>query len=78
MCFFTDGFGLGWQFAIDQSNVDFLLPILVGTVLGQGFQALGILLVVCRVTWQMIFLIVPLAYVYILFQVCIPFFSLES
>lgn len=71
----TDWCGLGWQFSIDQSNVDFLLPILVGTVLSQGFQAFGILVVVCRVTWQMIFLIVPLASVYILFQVCIPFLS---
>jgi hypothetical protein len=63
------GVGLGWQFASDQSNVDFLLPILMGTVLAQGFQALGILIVVCQVTWQMIILIVPLAYVYFLVQV---------
>lgn len=58
------------QFATDQSNVDFLLPILLGTVLAQGFQALGILAVVCQVTWQMIIVIVPLSVVYIMFQVC--------
>lgn len=58
------------QFATDQSNVDFLLPILLGTVLAQGFQALGILAVVCQVTWQMIVIIVPLTVVYIMFQVC--------
>jgi hypothetical protein len=38
----------------------------MGTVLAQDFQALGILVVVCQVTWQMIILIVPLAYVYFL------------
>ncbi|KAG0583130.1 hypothetical protein KC19_3G111800 [Ceratodon purpureus] len=56
------------RFASDQSNLDFLLPILMGTVLSQGFQALGILVVICQVTWQMIFLILPLAYAYFLFQ----------
>jgi len=56
------------RFSLDQSNVDFLLPILLGTVLSQGFQVLGILVVLCRVTWQLVFLILPLAYLYILFQ----------
>ncbi|CAM6100625.1 unnamed protein product [Calypogeia fissa] len=56
------------RFSNDQSNIDFLIPIVLGVVLGQVSQALGILFVVCQVTWQLILLVVPLAYVFVSYR----------
>jgi hypothetical protein len=57
------------QFSNDQSTIDFMIPILLGTVLGASFQALGILFVVCQVTWQLIIIVAPLAVVFVSYRV---------
>ena len=65
------------QAATDQATLDIMLPIIFQATLAVCFTALGILVVVCQVTWQILFLLVPLLYVYYWYQVsrkrCITF-----
>ncbi|KAJ7294959.1 hypothetical protein O6H91_05G079100 [Diphasiastrum complanatum] len=56
------------RFATDQTNVDVLVPTFAGVVLATAFQSLGVLVVVVRITWQMILIILPLAWVYVRYQ----------
>lgn len=53
----------------DQATADIMLPLILGAVLGVSFASLGILVVVIQVTWQILFLLVPLSIVYYRYQV---------
>lgn len=57
------------QASTDQATMDVMLPLIFGSVLAVLFSAVGILVVVIQVTWQILILIVPLAFVYISYQV---------
>lgn len=57
------------QAATDQATLDIMLPIIFQATLALCFTALGILVVVCQVTWQILILLVPLFYVYYWYQV---------
>lgn len=57
------------QASTDQATVDIMLPLIIGSNLAVFFSTLGILFVVCQVTWQILFLVVPLGYVYYRYQV---------
>ena len=54
---------------MDQATLDVMVPLLFGAALAIIFAALGILVVVIQVTWQILFLIVPLAFIYYSYQV---------
>ncbi|KAG6545035.1 hypothetical protein Mapa_013728 [Marchantia paleacea] len=56
------------RFSVDQSNVDTLICILIGACLANISQTLGVLVVMCQVNWQMIFIIVPLFFVFCSYQ----------
>jgi hypothetical protein len=57
------------QASTDQATVDIMLPLIIGSNLAVSFTAFGILFVVCQVTWQILFLVVPLGYVFYRYQV---------
>ncbi|CAM6096367.1 unnamed protein product [Calypogeia fissa] len=52
----------------DQVDVDFYIPFMYGSILAVGFQLIGVLTVMSRVTWQLLFLIIPLAIVFVQYQ----------
>ncbi|GLJ44146.1 hypothetical protein SUGI_0920790 [Cryptomeria japonica] len=52
----------------DQGTLDFAIPMIYGSTLAVSFQLLGVLFVTCQVTWQMLFVIFPLGYVYIVYM----------
>ncbi|KAI5077532.1 hypothetical protein GOP47_0007922 [Adiantum capillus-veneris] len=45
--------------SVDMSVIDLDIPFAISFVLGMGFDFLCIVIVVCLVTWQMIFVIIP-------------------
>lgn len=49
----------------DQQKLDFDIPFLYGSSLAVGFQLIGVLFVTCKITWQMLFVIIPLGWVYV-------------
>lgn len=57
------------QASTDQATMDVMLPLFFGAVLAVVFSAIGILVVVIQVTWQILILIVPLSFVYYSYQV---------
>jgi hypothetical protein len=57
------------QASTDQATADVMLPMIFGSVLAVSFSAVGILVVVIQVTWQILILIVPLSFVYYSYQV---------
>jgi len=48
----------------DQQKLDFDIPFLYGSSLAVGFQLIGVLFVTCKITWQMLFVIIPLGWAY--------------
>lgn len=56
------------RFATDQTNVDVLLPLLMGINLALILAVVGVLIVIVQVTWYMLFIIVPLAWMYLRYQ----------
>jgi len=52
----------------DQASIDILIPLILGSTLAVAFTSIGILVVVVQVTWQILALIAPLAYVYYRYQ----------
>ncbi|KAG0586421.1 hypothetical protein KC19_2G089600 [Ceratodon purpureus] len=52
----------------DQATMDVMLPLFFGAVLAVVFSAIGILVVVIQVTWQILILIVPLSFIYYSYQ----------
>uniref|UniRef100_A0A0D6QY91 Uncharacterized protein n=1 Tax=Araucaria cunninghamii TaxID=56994 RepID=A0A0D6QY91_ARACU len=52
----------------DQVKLDFDLPFLYGTSLAVGFQLIGVLVVTCQITWQMLFVVFPLGCVYVVYM----------
>jgi len=54
----------------DQQKLDFNIPVQYGSCLADGFQLIGVLFVTCRVTWQMLFVIIPLGWVYVAYLKC--------
>lgn len=53
----------------DQQTLDFNIPIQYGSALADAFQLIGVLFVTCKVTWQMLFVIIPLGWVYVAYLV---------
>lgn len=49
----------------DQQKLDFDIPFIYGSSLANGFQLIGVLFVTCKITWQMLFVIVPLGWAYV-------------
>lgn len=57
------------QASSDQTTLDILLTFLSSGSLAVFAAAIATLVVLCQVTWQVIFVIVPLAYIYLSYQV---------
>ncbi|KAJ7561975.1 hypothetical protein O6H91_03G050700 [Diphasiastrum complanatum] len=53
----------------DQSRLDMDLPLLMASTINNIFAVLSVVLVVSSVTWQILFIVLPLGYVYIRLQV---------
>ncbi|EFJ20476.1 hypothetical protein SELMODRAFT_108621 [Selaginella moellendorffii] len=52
----------------DQVLVDFTLPFLYGSSLANGFQLIGVFLVISEITWQLLLVLLPLAWIYFKYQ----------
>lgn len=46
-----------------------MIPMSFGGVLAIGFQLLGVILVTLQVTWEIVFLLIPLGWAYYRYQV---------
>jgi hypothetical protein len=63
------GGGCYYQASTDQAQMDTIVPILSGGLLAIAFATTGILVVMVGVTWQLIFIIIPLSWIYYSYQV---------
>lgn len=55
---------------MDQSALDFQLPVFLGIVLDLAFWIVGILLVTSQIAWLVIIVIFPFFSIYVNYQVC--------
>eukprot|EP00250_Pteridium_aquilinum_P021235 c25063_g1_i1 orf=493-5031(-) len=56
------------RFSADQTNLDFLLHFFLGGCISSYVSALGIVIVVCISTWPIIFLVLPLGWLFYWYQ----------
>lgn len=56
------------RFSADQTNLDFILHFFVGGCLSTYFSALGVIIVISISTWPIVFLILPLTWLYYWYQ----------
>lgn len=66
---FTDRSGALQQSSADQSVLDVTLPGYFGSGFSICFSLLGTLFVMCQTSWPILFVVLPLAYLYFLYQV---------
>lgn len=57
------------QSSSDQSTMDVMLPFFFGACLATYFSLLGVLVVLCQTAWPISFVLLPLGYVYLRYQV---------
>lgn len=57
------------QSSSDQTTMDIMLPFFFGACLATYFSLLGVLFVLCQTAWPICFVLLPLGYVYLQYQV---------